>query len=154
MDRTIRYSIFFFNIANFLFLFSAMFVDLLVVIMLKSTFRRKRPAHNLDDMLVVDAVALNIDRHSFPSGHATRAVMTALFIVDKFDCTGGIKSLVYIWMVAVPLSRILLGRHHVFDVTVGVICGVLEYFAVVNYLWMSKQTCMDILQPIHEDLHL
>ena len=129
-------------------------MDLLVVVVLKAIFRRKRPEHNVDDMMVVDAMALRIDRHSFPSGHATRAVMTALFIVDTFDLTGRIRALVYIWMLAVPLSRILLGRHHVLDVTAGVISGVFEYLVVVSYLWLSEQTCMDLLQPIHEDLHL
>ena len=100
------------------------------------------------------ALTVKVDQHSFPSGHATRAVMVALLLIAKFELTGKVQAAVLIWMVAVPVSRILLGRHHVLDVSAGIIFGVMEYLFILNYLWMSQQTCMDLLQPIHEDLHL
>ena len=121
-----------------------------MVFTLKVIFKRKRPAHNRSDM----ALTVKVDQHSFPSGHATRAVMVALLLIAKFELTGKLQAAVLIWMVAVPVSRILLGRHHVLDVTAGIIFGVMEYLLILNYLWMSQQTCMDLLQPIHEDLHL
>ena len=135
---------------NIFLLFLALLVDLLVVFTLKVIFKRKRPAHNRSDM----ALTVKVDQHSFPSGHATRAVMVALLLIAKFELTGKLQAAVFIWMVAVPVSRILLGRHHVLDVTAGIIFGVMEYLFILNYLWMSQQTCMDLLQPIHEDLHL
>ena len=80
--------------------------------------------------------------------------MTAFLLMHIFDLSGKLRIAVQVWMLAVPASRLLLGRHHVLDVTAGILIGALEYLFVIKYCWVSQQTCMDWLQPIHEDLHL
>ena len=117
---------------------------------IKAVVRRPRPAHNvLGDMLT-----LSVDLYSFPSGHTTRAIMVAYFFVVHFSGGLFLDSLVILWGVAVSLSRVLLGRHHIMDVTVGVIIGLLQYRLLADFLWLSQDTCEGFIRPIQEELHL
>ena len=43
------------------------------------------------------------------------------------------------WGIAVMVSRVLLGRHHILDVLGGVLVGLLEYL-VMCLLWMDKES--------------
>uniref|UniRef100_A0A915HEN5 Phosphatidic acid phosphatase type 2/haloperoxidase domain-containing protein n=1 Tax=Romanomermis culicivorax TaxID=13658 RepID=A0A915HEN5_ROMCU len=72
--------------------FPATVFDMVDVGVLKLIFRRSRPPHNVDDMVVE---APYIDQFSFPS--------------------------VYLYSLAMCASRILLGRHYVSDVVGGVL---------------------------------
>ena len=129
--------------------FPALIVDILIIAMLKLIVRRKRPAHNQMDMFAT----VSIDNHSFPSGHTTRAVLLALFFARHLTVPRLTEVALLIWSVAVCISRVLLGRHHVLDVVCGVLVGYVE-FLIVEAFWMSPETCMALLQPIHEETHL
>lgn len=50
-------------------------LDIVIVAVLKAFTRRRRPAYNIDDLFLVSS----IDKFSFPSGHATRAVLLGVF---------------------------------------------------------------------------
>eukprot|EP00128_Syssomonas_multiformis_P009969 Colp12_sorted_trinity150504_noHs@16816 len=116
-------------------LFVANIFDLLVIVVLKTLFKRARPAHNSGDMLAT----VSVDNYSFPSGHTTRSVMIATGFYVLFADQYGLEYTYSIlgWAVAVAISRVLLGRHHVFDVLAGVVVGVCEFFVVHKYFWVS-----------------
>ena len=44
-----------------------------------------------------------------------------------------------IWGVAVMVSRVLLGRHHILDVLGGVVVGLIEYL-LMTLIWMDKES--------------
>jgi len=124
--------------------------DVLVIGPTKAVVRRQRPAENMDDMMTV-----SVDKYSFPSGHASRAFMTATFLLTQFHMSVLWKCTLLLWAVSVAFSRILLGRHHVSDVIAGSFLGCVEY-SVVNCcnLWLSPDLCAYIIRPIQEELHL
>lgn len=106
----------------FIILLFGLFVDLIVIAILKLTFRRSRPEYNEGDLPLS---ASNIDGFSFPSGHATRALMLVVLcfhlIADPLY-----HYYVTIWAVAVCFSRVALGRHFITDVVVGTFVGLTE----------------------------
>lgn len=120
-------------------------VDLAAIGIVKPCVARARPAHNAG----LAAVTIEaIDQYSFPSGHATRAGLNATFVAalqaDFPDKVAGIwkskafLAAVVVWAVAVAVSRVALGRHHVVDVVVGLAMGVL-YVAVWRYCWIADE---------------
>ena len=125
--------------------------DCLVVAAVKLGVRRKRPVQNQNDMLLS---ASTVDLFSFPSGHSTRACLAALLLINQYPLNYEWDILLAVWSVAVCLSRVLLGRHHVLDVLCGYLIGALQYTFFTTYLWLGPKTCQQIMQPIQEELHL
>lgn len=126
-------------------LFVGAILDLLLIGLLKHLIRRPRPVYNKNMFLT-----FAVDHWSFPSGHSSRVAFIATlfyfysdwvqnslitlefsqFLVDYF------VFIVAAWAVITSVSRILLGRHFVFDVFAGMCLGVLEglfVFLVCNY---------------------
>ena len=136
--------------SNKLVLFAVLVFDVLVVALTKATVRRQRPAENAPDMMTV-----SVDKYSFPSGHASRAFMIAMFLVIHFHISVTWTCIVWLWAVSVAMSRILLGRHHVSDVMAGTFLGCIEC-SIVNCcnLWLSADLCSYIIRPLQEELHL
>lgn len=130
-------------------LMCALFCDVAVIGLCKVIFRRQRPSQNHDDMMTI-----LMDKYSFPSGHASRAVMVACFIAAHFELTGVHRVLVIVWSFSVCLSRVLLGRHHISDVIFGAVLGVVEYEVVNSWLWLPRDLCESLIRPIQEELHL
>lgn len=94
--------------------------DIIYVALIKAYFRRRRPTYAKQE----DQLTVSVDKHSFPSGHASRAVYFALFAAHLGSISGFI---IWFWSISVVVSRVLLGRHHVFDVIAGSLLGLLEY---------------------------
>lgn len=125
-------------------LFLAFMVDLMVIGTLKSTVKRPRPIYNHGMF-----IALAPDKWSFPSGHSSRALLTAAFFLfcketlkDIIVSDGFLKPFLiglFVWAIATAFSRILLGRHFVTDVIVGSILGVLEGLFFLRYLRVSLE---------------
>jgi membrane-associated phospholipid phosphatase len=110
-------------------------LDVVFVALLKAWTRRRRPQYaSQDDQLMM----ILVDKHSFPSGHASRAIYLALFFYNH----SLISLLIWFWSISVCLSRILLGRHHLADVVFGAFLGYFNYitqftiFAPINALLM------------------
>jgi len=130
-------------------------MDLAFVGIWKAVFRRPRPPYNADDMIPTGSV----DMFSFPSGHATRSAFVSSFLIDEVvrpwqqasitqlgpDYHSHANLLFYwvfnpylalIWMVAIGLSRVMLGRHYLSDIVTGWILGSLHWVLLHKLLWM------------------
>lgn len=102
---------------------------------MKFCLKRKRPTSKSvwQDLLV--------DKYSFPSGHASRAVLTTLLLFNVFAtelcwCTTQlivIGLLIYVTAFLACMSRFLLARHYVSDVLAGVLLGVFNYFFILYF---------------------
>lgn len=130
-------------------LMCALLFDIAVIGLCKVIFRRQRPSQNHGDMMTI-----LMDKYSFPSGHASRAVMVTCFMVTHFALTGVHQVLLIVWSVSVCLSRILLGRHHVSDVIFGAVLGIVEHQIVNSWLWLPRNLCESLIRPIQEEMHL
>ena len=97
-------------------------------------FRRRRPAYNTDDMLSV-----SVDKFSFPSGHASRVAGLMFFFTLLYPLNIILQVPIVLWAVAVMISRVTLGRHHILDVFGGLLVGYLEYL-ITAAIWMDKET--------------
>jgi undecaprenyl-diphosphatase len=94
--------------------------------LLKTLIRRPRPAGK------VRLLHLQIDRHSFPSGHAARAGALAATLSPLMPRCA--RALVALWGAAVGASRVLLGVHFASDIVGGLALG-----ALVGRLLASKR---------------
>jgi undecaprenyl-diphosphatase len=86
-----------------------------VVMAIKFTVRRRRPEGEWG------AIYRNTDPHSFPSGHAVRAVMLAVLAVGLGP--GWLGALLIIWAPLVGLARVAMGVHYLSDVLAGMALG-------------------------------
>ncbi|XP_069793868.1 polyisoprenoid diphosphate/phosphate phosphohydrolase PLPP6 [Narcine bancroftii] len=119
----------------------ALILDLVLVGIVKSLVRRRRPTHNRMDMFAT----FSVDRYSFPSGHATRAAMGGRFFLNHLVLAVPLRILVMLWVCIVGLSRVMLGRHNVTDVLCGFIMGYLQ-FSLVEYMWLSSSSLQTFLR--------
>ena len=88
---------------------------------------------------------VSVDKFSFPSGHATRAVAAAAFFTALYPVHWLLNPAWYAWALAVVGSRVLLGRHHVLDVTCGAVIGLAEA-ALVAMLCVDEETAKGIYE--------
>lgn len=92
-------------------------IQALFVFAIKQTIRRQRPVGEWG------SIYRTFDPHSFPSGHATRAVMLAVLAIGMGPAWFG--WVMAIWAPLVCASRIMTGLHYVSDVVGGMVLGVL-----------------------------
>jgi undecaprenyl-diphosphatase len=100
-------------------------ITALVVFAIKLTVRRRRPEGEWGGFYRMT------DPHSFPSGHAARAVMLAVLGFGLGPVWFGIVLLV--WASLVVLARVAMGVHYLSDVLAGTLLGLAIGLAV---LWM------------------
>lgn len=115
-------------------LFIFLVIDVIVIAILKLTFKRPRPHYNENNLPLSISM---VDGYSFPSGHTTRAVMLYLLIL-RYDIFVVAPWVLICWVLAVSLSRVILGRHYVSDVVVGAIVGAAETIAPLILLGDMK----------------
>jgi undecaprenyl-diphosphatase len=94
----------------------AILLTALVVFIIKFTVRRKRPEGEWGKFY------RSTDPHSFPSGHAVRAVMLAVVTLGLGPLWLGL--ILLIWAPLVGLARVAMGVHYLSDVMAGMILGV------------------------------
>lgn len=115
------------NYAGFLGI--CIFVLALLVLVIKFTVKRTRPPGEWGE------VYRATDPHSFPSGHAARAVMLAVLALALGPQWFGI--LVVIWAPLVTLARVVMGLHYISDVLAGALLGLVSgYIFIWLYPWM------------------
>jgi undecaprenyl-diphosphatase len=102
---------------------TAILVLATLVLVLKFTIRRRRPEGEWG------AIYRRTDPHSFPSGHAARAVLLAILITVWGPTWLGI--VLIIWAPLVSVARVGLGVHYLSDVLAGSLLGVLAAILAV-----------------------
>lgn len=122
-------------------------VDLNIVGLTKAVFRRSRPAINIED----DVLTVSVDKYSFPSGHATRAIMLLLYLtLNVFTASSCYQTCTIMWASTVVMSRILIGRHHVSDVVAGVIIGALVFLKLSPLLVPVAAIVAETVEPFNQ----
>jgi len=82
---------------------------------LKLVFRRRRPEGQWGKIYRLT------DPHSFPSGHAARAIMLA--VLGLYLGPLWLTAVLLVWAPLVVLARVAMGVHYASDVIVGVLIG-------------------------------
>jgi undecaprenyl-diphosphatase len=96
-----------------------------LVLVIKFTIRRQRPEGELGQ------IYRKTDPHSFPSGHATRAILLGVLALGLAPPWLGI--LLIIWGPLVGIARIAMGVHYVSDVLAGWILGAIIGLLVLRF---------------------
>lgn len=128
------------NCNSICFPLTALLLDLLLVRVVKTAVKRRRPAQNRSDIFST----FFVERYSFPSGHATRAALCARFLLAQLVDTASTRVLVVGWASLVSLSRLLLARQYVTDVGVGLVMGYCQY-SLLERLWVTWDCLQDLL---------
>ena len=87
----------------------------LIVLTTKFLVRRQRPAGKWG------GIYRAIDPHSFPSGHAARAIMLAVLAI--FIGPPWLAIVLILWAPLVSLARVAMGLHYFSDVLAGILFG-------------------------------
>jgi undecaprenyl-diphosphatase len=86
-----------------------------IVLAIKFTIRRRRPEGDWG------AMYRTTDPHSFPSGHAARAVLIAVLAIGLGPAW--LAALLWVWAPLVALARVTMGVHYLSDIVAGVLVG-------------------------------
>ncbi len=107
----------------------------LFVFALKALIKRRRPEGTWG------SIYRQYDPHSFPSGHATRAVMLAVLAsgLSPELSPAWFAWFMVVWAPLVCLSRVLTGLHFLTDILGGMLLGLLLglLFIALSPLWMA-----------------
>ena len=105
-------------------------VTAVLVLIIKFSVRRSRPEGEWGN------IYRSTDPHSFPSGHAARAMMLAVMAVGLGPTWFAIA--LVIWAPLVGMARVAMGVHYLSDVLVGWllggIMGWIVYSAITGWL--------------------
>jgi undecaprenyl-diphosphatase len=94
------------------------------VLAIKLLVRRRRPPGEWG------AIYRNTDPHSFPSGHAARAVLLAILLTAWGPAWAA--PLALLWAPLVALARVALGVHYLSDILAGGLLGLLAGLAAIT----------------------
>ncbi len=95
---------------------AAILVTAVLVLAIKFTVRRQRPAGEWG------AIYRSTDPHSFPSGHAARAILLAVMAISLGPAW--LAVILLLWAPLVALARIAMGLHYLSDVLAGLLLGI------------------------------
>jgi len=99
-----------------LVLAASVLITATLVLVVKFAVRRRRPEGEWGK------IYRSTDPHSFPSGHAARAVMLA--VMAALLGPSWLAALLLVWAPLVSLARIAMGLHFVSDVAAGMALGI------------------------------
>jgi len=97
-----------------------------VVMAIKFTIRRRRPEGEWG------GIYRATDPHSFPSGHAARAVLLAVLALGLGPLWFGL--LIVLWAPLVSLARAAMGVHYLSDVVAGALFGLLMGLIILRFV--------------------
>jgi undecaprenyl-diphosphatase len=86
-----------------------------IVLAIKFSIRRRRPEGTWG------AMYRSTDPHSFPSGHAARAILIAILAIGLGPWWLAI--LLCVWAPLVALARVAMGLHYLSDIAAGLVLG-------------------------------
>ncbi|MFZ3069947.1 MAG: phosphatase PAP2 family protein [Anaerolineaceae bacterium] len=94
------------------------------VLLMKFLIHRPRPEGEWGQIYRVT------DPHSFPSGHAARAIAIAV-MASRFGSNGLVVGLV-IWAILVGISRVALKLHYLSDILIGWLLGLISGLVAIT----------------------
>ncbi len=97
-----------------------------VVLVIKFLIRRQRPPGEWGSLYRLT------DPHSFPSGHAARAILIAALVVAWGPAW--LVPILVLWAPLVALARVATGLHYLSDVVGGVALGLVAAVAAVQVM--------------------
>jgi len=95
-----------------------------IVLAIKFTIRRRRPEGEWG------AMYRTTDPHSFPSGHAARAILIAVLGIGLGP--GWLAILLCIWAPLVALARVAMGLHYLSDIVAGAVLGAIAGIVILQ----------------------
>ncbi len=112
-------------------------LEISIVIQALSIFALKRLIHRQRPDGEWGGIYRQIDPHSFPSGHATRAAMLSVLGLALAPAWFG--WLLVIWTPLVCIARVMTGVHYLSDIFGGIALGLLMglLFVAISPLWMQ-----------------
>jgi membrane-associated phospholipid phosphatase len=123
------------------YLYAQIFGSFMLVRMIKMGCGRPRPGAEEVGAAFCTGPNFHGAFHSFPSGHTTDLIVSALFIAI-FVRSRGAGVLAMLLAFGVALSRVVLGSHHMSDVLAGALLGALiVWLTLRRYLlprWQRK----------------
>ncbi|XP_059477570.1 polyisoprenoid diphosphate/phosphate phosphohydrolase PLPP6 [Neocloeon triangulifer] len=122
-------------------------LDIVLVAVIKSATRRRRPAANPNEGSVM---MIGPDKFSFPSGHASRVVFLACFFIHLWPLSIIFYPPLVAWATAVSISRVLMRRHHLLDVGAGIFLGLTEAL-LMSLLWISESWAEYIYSKLSDE---
>jgi membrane-associated phospholipid phosphatase len=96
-----------------------------VVMIVKFTIRRRRPEGEWGGFY------RSTDPHSFPSGHAVRAVLIAVLAIGMGPWW--VALILCIWAPLVVLARVAMGVHYLSDVIAGAVLGLIAGLLALQF---------------------
>lgn len=124
---------------NFLF---GLILDIVIVAILKSIFRRRRPTPP-------GSMTMGPDKFSFPSGHASRSVFVVCYFTALISSSYIFWPFLLIWCFSVCISRVLTFRHYILDVLGGIGLGILETL-IISILWVGQTNSTAFIQYLSD----
>lgn len=125
-------------------IFIALILDIIVIATIKAFVRRRRPVP-MNKLLEIGP-----DKFSFPSGHASRAMMIAFILIYVSPVSMFFYPPLIAWVSSVSLSRVLAERHYILDVVCGLAIGILEAL-LICLIWFSQSTSESILLTLGDE---
>ncbi len=101
-------------------------VTALLVMAIKFTVRRRRPEGEWGN------IYRSTDPHSFPSGHAARAMMLAVLALGFGPAWLG--AVLLVWALCVSLARVAMGVHYLSDILAGMFFGLVMGVLILLFL--------------------
>lgn len=123
---------------------SGLILDIVVCAIIKAVVRRRRPIP-MNKLLEIGP-----DKFSFPSGHASRAVMIAFILTYVSPVSMFLYPPILAWAYAVSISRVLVERHYILDVVAGATIGILQGL-FMSLIWLSQTTSASILSSLSDE---
>lgn len=102
-------------------------VTALLVFAIKLLVRRRRPEGDWGE------IYRRTDPHSFPSGHAARALLLAVLAAGTGPTWWGV--LLVVWAPLVVLARVAMGVHYLSDTLAGGLLGILLGAVLLQLAW-------------------
>jgi len=115
------------------FLFSLTFGGIILNFLLKILFQRERPGET--SVIEIFGYSLEMSSYSFPSGHTMRSVLFFFFImyigyyfIKKNPVKIGVIVAMSLLIVAISLSRIIVGAHFPSDILAAVAVSISWFY--------------------------
>lgn len=127
----------------FWFFFSLSAGGVLLNFGLKLLYQRERPG--VEREIEVFGSSLDLISYSFPSGHTMRSVIFLLFLIyftktiTKRWMAEGIVIASIFFIIAIPLSRVVLDVHYITDIIAAVLISVSWFYGWL-FIFESKST--------------